>query len=65
MGKPAVEVALTMLHAGGKFGGDGYVSGGLHGVGMSGQCPSEWLEVKVKRDEKIYFQRLKGETVSN
>ncbi len=57
-GKPAVEIALTMLHAGGKFGGDGYkVAGGLHGVGMSVvNALSEWLEVKVKRDGQVYNQ---------
>ena len=61
MGLPSVTVVLTVLHAGGKFGGSGYkVSGGLHGVGSSVvNALSEWFEVEVSQNGHVHFSVLK------
>ena len=68
MGLPTVTVVLTVLHAGGKFGGSGYkVSGGLHGVGSSVvNALSEWMEVEVSREGHVWAQRFaRGNAVND
>ena len=67
-GKSGLEIVMTTLHAGGKFGHKVYqVAGGLHGVGLTVVCAlSEWLEAEIKRDGKIYYQKFsRGEPVTS